>query len=390
MKIHFLVLDIYGMGGTIRTVLNVANYLAASNYEVEIISVFRHREIPFFDIDPRITVKVLHSKIQKRKSITIKHKIANSLLSKKSKLIHSDDEGIHFFSLLSDIKMYNAIKEIKEGILVTTRPSFNIFANKFANKETVIIAQEHLNFEIYPEKLKKSILKNYVGLDYLATLTDEDTQDYKRLLKDGRVKVLKLTNSIPVFTGKRSTLENKTIIAAGRYVPQKGFDLLIESFAIVNKHYPDWNLKIFGSGRDRAMLEEKIQEHKLYNHVFLMGPTQDMEGEIMKSSIYALSSRYEGFGMVIVESMQCGVPVVSFDCPKGPGEIIKNGEDGILVENGNIEAFADALMELIKDEQKRKEYGKKAIKNVKRYEIDEIGKLWVDLIEKIQKREGGE
>lgn len=383
MKIHFLVLDIYGMGGTIRTVLNVANYLAALNYDVEIISVLRHRKEPFFEIDKRIKIKVLHTKIVQRKSETLRHKAANMLLKRKSKLIHPDDEGIHFFSLLTDIKMYKAIKEIKKGILVTTRPSFNIFANKFANKETTIIAQEHLNFEIYPERLKKSILKNYKNLDYLATLTDEDTADYTNLLKDGRVEVLKLTNSIPIFTGKKSSLENKTILAAGRLVPQKGFDLLIDAFKIVNKYYPDWNLKIFGSGRDRAMLEEKIQDSKLYNHVFLMGSTQDMEGEIMKSSIYALSSRFEGFGMVIVESMQCGVPVVSFDCPKGPGEIIKNNEDGILVENGNIEAFANALMELMGDNEKRKSFAKKAEENVKRFEIEQIGKLWVELIEKI-------
>lgn len=384
MKIRFLVLDVYGMGGTIRTVLNVANYLSKEGYNVEIISVLRHRIIPFFEIDSNIKITVLHDKTRVRKSESIKHKISNNMLTKKSILIHPDDEARHLFSLLSDIKMYKAIKNIKDGILVTTRPSFNIFANKYANKKVVIIGQEHLNFEIYPERLKKSILKNYVNLDYLATLTDEDTEDYKRILSRGRVKVIKLTNSIPEFNGERSLLNSKTIIAAGRLVPQKGFDILIEAFKLVNEKHPDWKLKIFGSGKDKSSLEKQIQENRLYNHVFLMGPTKDMELELVKSSIYALSSRFEGFGMVIVEAMQCGVPVVSFDCPKGPGEIIKNGEDGILVENGNVEKFAEALIELIEDEEKMKRYGDAAINNVKRYEINNIGALWEQLIKTIQ------
>ncbi|MFP3471003.1 glycosyltransferase, partial [Micrococcus sp. SIMBA_144] len=100
----------------------------------------------------------------------------------------------------------------------------------------------------------------------------------------------------------------------------------------------------------------------------------------MKSSIYALSSRFEGFGMVIVEAMQCGVPVVSFDCPKGPGEIIKHNEDGILVEDGNIEAFADSLIRLIEDKDLREKFSENGMENVKRYEIDEIGTKWKETI----------
>ncbi len=383
MRIHFLVLDIYGMGGTIRTVLNVANYLAKENYDVEIISVLKHRSTPFFHIDPRIKITVLHDKVSRKNDGRLRTKIANRLLKMKSRLLHSEDEAIHLFSLLTDIKMYNYIKMIKSGILITTRPSFNIFGAKYANKGVTIIGQEHLNFEIYPEKLKKSILKHYVNLDYLATLTDEDTKDYQRLLSDGRVMVKKITNSVPEYQGLMASLKSKTIIAAGRLVPQKGFDLLIQSFKIVHEKFPDWKLKIFGSGRDKAELEKLIQDYRLYNHVILMGPTQNMELELQKSSIYALSSRFEGFGMVIVEAMQVGVPVVSFDCPKGPGEIIRHNEDGLIVENGNIEKFAEALMELMGDELKRTSLARKAVENVKRYEIDNIGRIWKETIDEI-------
>lgn len=384
MKIRFLVFDIYGMGGTVRTVLNVTNYLAQNGYDIEIISVFRHRKVPFFGIDPRIKIVVLHDVANRKKDDkSFRAQTANRLLKMKSKLIHPDDEGYHFFSLLTDIKMHNYLKGIDSGILVTTRPSFNIFASKYANKGVHLIGQEHLNFSIYPERLKKSILKHYINLDCLATLTDEDTVDYKKLLAHGKVEVKKITNSIPKLQGVVSSLTSKTIIAAGRLVPQKGFDLLIEAFKIVNEKHPDWKLKIYGTGRERANLENLIEQHKLYNHVILMGATQHIDVELSKASIYALSSRFEGFGMVIVEAMQCGVPVVSFDCPKGPSEIIDHNRDGILVEDGNVELFAKSLMQLISDSRKREKFAKQAIQNVKRFEIDEIGMIWTKTIDEI-------
>lgn len=389
MKIYFLVFDIFGMGGTVRTVLNATNYLAQSGYDIEIISVFRYRESPFFEIDPRIKIQVLHDAANRKKDNTgFKNTIVKKLSKMKSRLIHPDDEAYDFFSLLTDMKMFNAIKEITSGILVTTRPSFNIFASKYRNKGVYIIGQEHLNFAIYPERMKNSILKHYKNLDYLATLTNDDTEDYKRLLEANRkkVKVKKITNSIPKLQGVTSSLESKTIIAAGRLAPQKGFDLLIEAFKIVHPKFPDWKLRIYGYGREKNNLQAMIEDNKLYNHAILMGPTQHIEAELLNASIYALSSRFEGFGMVIVEAMQCGVPVVSFDCPKGPSEIISNNVDGILVEDGNVEEFAKALMELMGNPEKRKQFGKKAVENVKQYEIENIGKIWRDTIDEISQR----
>lgn len=384
MKITFLTLDIFGMGGTIRTVLNVANYLVNNGYEVEIVSVLRYRKEPFFYIDPKIRIVVLHSKLIKRSDKKgLKGKVINFLDKAKSRLIHLDDEGHHHFSLLTDIKMYKYLKDIKEGVLISTRPSFNIFTAKYVSKNVVTIGQEHLNLSIYPKRLQKSIKKYYPRLNYLATLTDDDTLDYKKLFSNKKIEVVKLTNSIPPFESKVSTLEDKIILAAGRLVPQKGFDLLIEAFAKIVDKAPDWKVKIFGAGKDKEMLQDMIAERHLYNNVLLMGPTQEIEKELTRSSIYALSSRFEGFGMVIVEAMQCGVPVVSFDCPKGPGEIIAHNEDGILVEDGNIDAFADALLELIEDKNKRIKFGEKAVENVKRYTIDEIGKQWDSVLKKI-------
>ncbi|MED0875123.1 glycosyltransferase family 4 protein [Bacillus mobilis] len=385
MKIHFLVFDIFGMGGTGRTVLNVANYLAQHQYDIEIISVFRHRNKGFFEIDPRIKVTVLHDLVERDKNkLGLKTKIANKLSKMKSRLIHPDDEAHHFFSLLTDIKMYNYIKSINSGILITTRPSFNIFATKYANKGIPIVGQEHLNFQIYPDRLKGSIMKNYPKLNYLITLTDDDTDDYQKLFEGTPLKIKKITNSVPPLNGKISNLEEKVIMAAGRLAPQKGFDLLIESFRPVVAKHPDWKLKIFGFGREKNNLQDLIHHYGLYNNVILMGPTKNIDVELSNSSIYALSSRFEGFGMVIVEAMQCGVPVISFDCPKGPAEIIKNNQDGLLIKDGDIDAFTEGLMTLIEDKEKQKRFARLGLKNVKRYEIKNIGRLWEELVKELE------
>ncbi|MEM5672355.1 glycosyltransferase [Bacillus cereus] len=143
-------------------------------------------------------------------------------------------------------------------------------------------------------------------------------------------------------------------------------------------------MKIFGFGREKNNLQDLIQQYGLYNNVILMGPTKNIDVELSNSSIYALSSRFEGFGMVIVEAMQCGVPVISFDCPKGPSEIIKNNQDGLLIKDGDIDAFTEGLMSLIEDKEKRERFARLGLKNVKRYEIKNIGRLWEELIKELE------
>lgn len=374
------------MGGTVRTVLNITNYLAEKGYDIEIISVFRRQGKPFFNINPKIKITVIHDIVDRNHNARdFRSLVSRFLMNIPSLLIHKDEEAFKQFSLLIDIKLYLHLKTISNGILVSTRPCFNLFVSKHANRGVILVGQEHINFQSHPPTLKKAIKKNYSQLDYLITLTEQDNENYNKIFVNDNVKVRKITNSVNEVNNNlgKSPLSEKVIITAGRLDWVKGYDLLIKAFIyVVNKH-PDWKLKIFGSGKERKKLTNLILEKKLYNNVFLMGSTKELAKELMKSSIFVVSSRMEGFGLVIAESMQCGVPVVSFDCPHGPSEIIRDGEDGILVENGNVQKLGEAINNLIENEKLRKEMGRRAYVNVERFSVDNIGKKWEEFFDEL-------
>jgi glycosyltransferase involved in cell wall biosynthesis len=157
------------------------------------------------------------------------------------------------------------------------------------------------------------------------------------------------------------------VVAAGRLVPVKRFDLLIEAFAAVAAEYPDWKLRIYGRGEEQQRLRGLIDRLGLYNNVFLMGAVTPMEAEWVKGSIGAATSSFEPFGMTIVEAMRCGLPVVSTDCAYGPGEIIAPGQDGRLVPVGDRDALAGALLDLVGDDELRRRMGRAALENSRRF-----------------------
>ena len=171
------------------------------------------------------------------------------------------------------------------------------------------------------------------------------------------------------------------MIAVGRYVYQKGFDLLLRSWSIVEKNCPDWILTIIGQG-DRLPYETLIDELRIdRTRCKLFGPKERIQDEYMSSSLLVMSSRFEGFGMVLVEAMACGLPVVSFDCPCGPKDIVSDSVDGFLVESGSVEMLAKAIIMLIQHPEKRKEMADNAIENVQRFRIDRIAEKWKSLFD---------
>lgn len=372
-KIYFLSFNVFGMGGTGRTVINTAESLIEHGYDVELISVLGDKNDQYFDINEDIKVSLLVDKSKK------KTRLERVLNARPSILIDKDDEFYSSFSLLTDFKIVKKLIKLRKAILVSTRPGFNIMLTKyFKLRRFKVIGQEHLNFNIHPKNLQKQIKKYYKKLDLLMTLTEADTVGYIKEVPECKNKIVKVPNAVPTLEHSEIVEKKKQIIAAGRLVPQKGFDLLIKTAPKIIEKHPDWVIKIFGKGRDHEYLRDLIIENGVEKNVFLMGPSKKIEKEMQESEIYVLSSRYEGFGMVIVEAMDVRLPVVSFDCPEGPREIITNEKDGILVETENLDELANQINRLIEDRELRESLAVNAKQSVVRFSPANITTIWIE------------
>ena len=218
---------------------------------------------------------------------------------------------------------------------------------------------------------------NTKKLHKLVVLTKSDEQEWKKTHSN----IVQIYNPCSIFTPLYSTLENKRAIAIGRLDAQKGFDYLIDAWVFVAKRFPDWTLDIFGKGEQKKMFEKMIIENQLENIIFLKGVTNDVQKEFLDASLCVMTSRYEGFGLVLLEAMTCGVPCVSFDCEFGPNEIIKDDHDGFLVPVANVKLLADKICLLIENQKLRTCMGKKAKESVNKFHLNSIMTEWIDLFE---------
>ncbi|TDC73737.1 glycosyltransferase family 4 protein [Streptomyces hainanensis] len=386
MKIRYLLLHAYGMGGTIRTVFTQAGALAAAGHDVRVVSVLRRADRPYFPLDSRVRLFALadlrhdHDAEPDAPRGPLR-RLADRRAARPPRFVPHGEGGYAALTRGIERQVIDYLGELRDGVLVTTRPSLNLLAARFATRGVLRVAQEHMNLAVHQPDVRAAIARWYGRFDAIAVLTQRDRGDYLRIAPGTRVELI--PNAVHSLKQKPSTCASRIAVAAGRLRPQKGFDLLIPAFSRLVDEFPDWQLRIYGTGDRGNQLRKLIDEHHLYNQVFLMGRSDQLDEELAKASMYVLSSRAEGLPMVMIEAMTHALPVVSFDCPTGPSDVITDGKEGLLVPPEDVDGLAAAMRTLMADEGLRAQMGDAALATVQAYSPEAIRDRWTALFESL-------
>jgi glycosyltransferase involved in cell wall biosynthesis len=385
-KVFILLVSAWGMGGTIRAAINLAGYLAADN-DVEILSTYRRREEPYFAFGDGVQVTALDDERSGATPLLLRP--VRALLRRvPTALYHGADIRHHNHSLWTDVRLVRRLRRSR-GHLIATRPGLNILAADLAVPGLVSVGVEQMNLRSHAKGLRKAMIRRYRKLDGLAVLTNEDMQDYERAFNGGAPPMWRIPNTVRDIEPPHADLGARRILAAGRYTSQKGYDMLIGAFAPVAAAHPDWELKLCGRGVWTEKLTRMVEELGLTDRVTLAGPTEDVPGEMAQASIYVLSSRYEGFPLVLIEAMSKGMAVVAFDCPTGPADIVDDHRNGILVPPKDVEGLTAGLMEMVEDEELRRRCGAAAVETARGYTMSAVGPRWDEMLQELSRRRAG-
>lgn len=356
-KICFLNGNLNHSGGTERVATAIANELAQKEYDVVMLNMWEG-DSPFF---------VLHSSIKNARLYPQRVSFAKNYIN-------------------AVLKLRKFLKENQIETLVVVESMLSLFSLPAVFGLNIKhITWEHFNYNVDLGKKGRRLarhLSRFLG-DEIVTLTEKDREIWLKNTK-GRAKVTAIVNPSPYqATDYVPSRENKTVLAVGRLTYQKGFDLLLKSWHYLKSQdlHNDWKLIIVGEGEDKLLLENLVEEYQLNNSVELKPFTKNIAEYYQHSSLYCMSSRFEGFGMVLVEAHTFGLPVVSFDCEIGPSEIVIDKESGLLAQPENIQDLAEKLCILMNSsENEYRQMSLMAKESIKRFNIDSVIKSWIDIL----------
>ncbi|MBG1243274.1 glycosyltransferase family 4 protein [Nostoc sp. NZL] len=360
-----LTLIIYSLtyGGAERVMSIMANYWAAKEWQITILT-FDDNKISQFDLDNRVFYTPL------------------GIASKSSNVI---------------IGIYNNLKRIGtlRNAIINSAPDAVI---SFTSKTNVItlLATRYLNIPVVvsersnPSKSslggnwKQLRQQTYPFADRIVFQTKRARDSFSLKLQTNSCIIPNMVVLPPIEKHlSDKVLRERSLIAMGRFVPEKGFDLLLQAFAQLKDRYPEWTLTILGDGILRPELEALRNQLGLSDRVHFPGMVKNNYGFLQQAEIFIMSSRFEGFPNALCEAMACGLPVISTDCPSGPREIIRDGIDGILVLNEDVSALAAAMERLMSDEKERKSLAVRAPEIIERFSVEKIMGMWEQLLAQI-------
>ncbi|EAK0812042.1 MULTISPECIES: glycosyltransferase family 4 protein [Campylobacter] len=349
MKILLLIGDITIGGGAERVVVNLANALFELGYDVKIFSFYKQGVDVAYELNDNIKIDYLHSK---SRADVKKERLFYKLYYK------------HYECFLLKQRYKDA-----DVMIFNNCPHFPFFKNK----NTKYINFIHMSLKKYRRK------NNY--FDALVVLSAKQINQWRKYHKN----VWVIPNFLYSKTSLQGKLQIKNILSVGRMAleDQKGFLRLIEIWKLVQKNvkYKEWTLTIVGEGEFKNTIENKIKENNLENSIILKPFTKDIEKEYLNASVYVMTSKWEGFGMVLIESANYQIPSIAFDINTGPSDIIENGKSGYLIEDSNLQEFANKLCLLMDDEKLRKQMGQSAKENISyNFSKEKVMQKWQELL----------
>lgn len=372
MKLVYTILGTFNSGGMERVLANKANYLVKQGHTITIITTDQKSRKPFFQLDPTIqcidlginyTENNTSNPIKKIINYTIKQRQHRKAIEKELKRLQADI----VISMFDNDASF--IYKIKDGSKKVLEIHFSRFKRLQYGRKGI-----WKYIDSYRSKQDLHIVKQY---DRFIVLTEED-KSYWGKLKN--IHVIPNANSFQAT--KQASLTAKKVIAVGRYDYQKGFEDLIKAWKLLANNKPDWTLNIYGEGPLKDKLAKLITDLGLSNTVFLQAPTKNIQEVYIEHAILAMTSRYEGLPMVLLEAQACGLPLVAYTCKCGPRDIIR--DNGILVPEGDITTMAKSLQTLMEDDKLRKQMGEKSKQYAAEFEEEKIFTKWTTLFQELK------
>ncbi|MBU8883065.1 glycosyltransferase family 4 protein [Kaistella sp. DKR-2] len=355
MKLLYITNGITGSGGLERVLSVKASLLAEEyGYEVHLLSLNEAGKSAFFNFSDQIS----------RHSVSV------------------EGNTLHYLrQYVGGIR--RKVKEIKPDVISVCDDGLkSFFLPKIIGNKIPVIYERHVSQLIENGKGQNELEKLMSSLKFRMMNRLAKSFDRFVVLTDGNTKewnlnnLVVIPNPLPFYPEQVSSLHRRKVIAVGKQSYQKAYDLLLESWNQLPAKLKDWELHIFGKKEESLQLPALAQKMGIAETVFFHSPEKNIEARFLESSVFVLSSRYEGFGMVIIEAMACGLPVVSFDCPHGPADIITDGKDGFLAENGNTEKLSEHLATLMNSAELRQRLGTEGRKTAQNYRPEVIVQQW--------------
>lgn len=373
MKIVFILRAMANVAGTERVMSDKINWLAERGHDVSLVTYEQGSHPLSFVLHPSVRIIDINTRFFMLSNISLYHRIWETWKLRK-----------RFLNNLQDV-----VDSIRPDVIIVTTYSMNVISEilKIRTKANLIMESHVAWFSVSKEYdyrsnlimskiahfYDKYIFSRVAFFDLLLVLTEGDKKDWSMFVHN----VKAIPNPLTYYPDQiPSKSISHRIICVGRLNEQKGFDLLIDAFSLIASQCPEWHVDIFGHGEEESNLLNQINRKGLKHRVNILKPTSDIYVEFMQSDFFVLSSRYEGFGLVLIEAMSCGIPCVAFNCNYGPNEIIEDGINGLLVNNGDVNCLAEKMLWIITHESNRLEMGKNAHVSVSRYCKDRVMQQW--------------